>query len=82
MEDKKERLHDVETVTDFSYQGNRINSGGGCEVALTSRTRFEKVIFRECQDLHYGKKFPLEIKGIIYKSSVRSAMLYGNETWP
>ena len=40
VEDQKEKLHDdVETVIDFSYLGDRINSVGGCEVAVTSRTR-------------------------------------------
>ena len=32
--DQKEKLHDdTETVTGFSYLGDRINSGGGCEAA-------------------------------------------------
>ena len=34
VEDQKEKLHDdVETVTELSYLGDRINSGGRC-VAL------------------------------------------------
>ena len=56
--DHKEKLHhDVETVTDFLYLGDRINSGGGCEAAVTSRTRLEWVIFRDCQDLLCRKHF-------------------------
>ena len=40
VEDQKEKLHvDVETVTEFSYQCDRINSGGGCAATVTSRTR-------------------------------------------
>ena len=40
VEDQKEKLHDdMETVTEFSYLGDRINSGGGCVAAVTSRTR-------------------------------------------
>ena len=36
--DQEETLHDnVETVTDFSYLGDRINSGGGCEAPVISR---------------------------------------------
>ena len=39
VEDQKEKLHDdVETATEFSYLDDRINSGGGCVAALTSRT--------------------------------------------
>ena len=36
-EDQKENLHgDVETETECSYLGDRINSGGGCVAAVTS----------------------------------------------
>ena len=51
VEDEEEKLHDVETVTHFSYLGDRTDSGGGCEVAVISRTRLGWVKFRECQDL-------------------------------
>ena len=72
-----EKLHDdVETVTDFSYLGDRIYSGGGCEVAVTSRTRIGWAKFSVCHDLLCRKKFTLKINGIVSKSSVRAAMLY------
>ena len=70
----------METVTDYSFLGDRINSRGGCEAAVTSRTRIGWLIFRDCQDLLCGRKFPLKIKGIAYKSCVRSAILHRNET--
>ena len=39
IEDQRTKLHDdVETVTDFLYLGNRINSGRGHKAAVTSRT--------------------------------------------
>ena len=44
--DQKEKLHDVEKVTDLSYLGDGINSGGGCEAAVTSITRTGWVTFR------------------------------------
>ena len=48
------QLHDdVETVTEFSYVGDRINSGGGCEAVVTSRTRTGWAKFREFHDLLY-----------------------------
>jgi len=33
--------------------------------------------FRECGELLKGKRFSLKMKGKVYKSCVRSAMLYG-----
>ena len=71
----------METVRDFSYLGDRINSGGGCEAAVTSRTRLGWAKFKECHDLLCWKKFPLKIKAIVYKGCVRSAMLSGSEIW-
>ena len=50
-------------------------------MAVTSRTRLGWVRFRDCQDLLCRTKFPLKIKGSVYNSCVRSAMLYGSETW-
>ena len=39
VEDRKEKLYDdVKTLTEFSYLGDRIKSGGGCEAAVISRT--------------------------------------------
>ena len=39
VEDQKEKLlDDVETVTEFSYLGDMMNSGGGYVVAVTSGT--------------------------------------------
>ena len=36
-EDEEEKLHeDVETVFDYSYLGDRIYSGGGCEASVAS----------------------------------------------
>ncbi|XP_006820969.1 uncharacterized protein LOC102810427 [Saccoglossus kowalevskii] len=78
----EEKLCDeFESVKEFTYLGDEVSVGGGCEAAVTARARFAWVKFRECGKLLYGKRFPLEMKGIVYKSCVRSALLYGSETW-
>ena len=47
MEDQKEKLHDdAETITDFSYLEDRINTGVGCEAVVIFRTRLRLVKFR------------------------------------
>ena len=63
------------------YLGDRLNAKGGSEAAVTARTRIGWIKFRECEELVYGKKFSLKMKGRIDQSCVRSAMLYGSETW-
>ena len=33
------------------------------------------------RELLYGRRFPLQLKGVVYKSYVRPAILYGREAW-
>ena len=54
---------------------------GGCEAAVTARTRCVWVKFMVCDELLYGRKFSLGLIGAVYKSYVRPAMLYGSEAW-
>ena len=77
-----EKLSDkVETVSEFTYLGDRVSAGGGCEAAVTARTRCGWVKFRECGRLLYGERRPLRLMGAVYGSYVRPAMLYGSEAW-
>ena len=81
---KKEPLEvlcdEVETVKGF-YVGDRLNASGGCETAVTARVRIGWMKFRECGELLLGRGFFLKMKGMVYRSCVRSAMLFGSETW-
>ena len=80
--DSIEKLCDeVETVNGFCYLGDKLNASGGCEVAVTARERNGWVRFRECRELLLGNKFLLRMKDKVYCCCVRSAILYGSETW-
>ena len=61
--------------------GDGLNSGGGCEAAVTAKVRIGWARFRECGELLLGYRFPLRIKGKVYRCCVRSAILYGSEAW-
>ena len=37
--------------------------------------------FGECRELLLGRRFSLKMKGMMYRSCLRSAMIYGSETW-
>ena len=37
--------------------------------------------YRECGKLLRGRRFSLRMKGMVYRSCIRSAVLYGSETW-
>ena len=72
---------ELDTVKGFFYLGDRLNVSGGCEAAVTARTRLGWKKFKECVEILFGKRFSLQMKGKIYKSYVRLTMLYESETW-
>ena len=77
-----EKLCDgVETVSKFTYLGDRLNAVGGFETAVTARSRIGWVKFRKCSEILIGRRFSLKMKGKIYKSFKRSGMLYGSKAW-
>ena len=59
---------EVETVSKFTYLSDRVNAGGGCEAAVTARTRCGWVKFRECGELLHGRRSPLKLKVAVYMS--------------
>ena len=71
----------VETVRESTYLGDRLSAGGGCDAAVTARTRYGWVKIRECGKLLYGGRFPPMQKVAVDKSYVRPAILYGSEAW-
>ena len=80
--DSIEKLCDeVDAVNGFCDLGDRLNASGGCEAAVIAGVRIGWVRFRECGVLLLGNRFPLRMKGKVYRCCVRSAILYGSETW-
>ena len=57
-----------------------MNASGACEPAVTARARIGWVMFKECRVVN-SKRISLKTKGMVYQSCVRSAMLYGSETY-
>ena len=39
VEQEEKLCHKVETVREFTYLGDRVSAVGGCEAAVTARTR-------------------------------------------
>ena len=75
--DSIEKLCDeVKTTNGFCYLGDRLNSSGGCEAAVTVRVRIGFGKFRECGELLLENWFPLRMKGKVCRCCVRSAILY------
>ena len=72
-------LDQVDFVKSFCYLGDKLNASGGSKAAVTARMKIGWIKFRECGELLYGRKFLLKVKGRIYHSCIRPAMLHGSE---
>ena len=59
VEQEETSCDEVKTVTEIIYVGERVSACGGCEGAVSARTRCWWVRFRECSELLHGKRFPL-----------------------
>ena len=81
VEQEEKLCDEVGAVREFTYLGDRVSADFGCEAAMTARTRCWWVKFSECGELLYGRRFPLRLKGAVYRSYVRSAILYGSEAF-
>ena len=69
-------------VKSFCYLEDTLGRDGGAVHAATTRIRNGWMKFRELFPFLTSRAPPLEIKGRVYASCVRSRMTYGSETWP
>ena len=70
----------MKRVREITYLGDRVSAGGGCEAAVTARTRCGWAKFMECGELLHGR-LTLKLKVDVYKNYVRRAILHGREAW-
>ena len=59
MDQEAKSCDEVETVGEFTYLGDMVSAGGGCETAVAARTRCGWFKFRECGELLFGSGFLL-----------------------
>ena len=64
-----------------SNNNNRVSAGGGHKAAVTARTRCGWDEVMQCGELLYGRRFSLNLKGAVYGSYVRPAILHGSKAW-
>ena len=66
----------------FCYLGDTLDGDGGADLAVTARIRNGWMKFREFLPFLPSRAPPLEMKGRVYASCVRSSMTYGSEIRP
>jgi len=70
-----------EWVNKFSYLGDMIGVGGGCEEASRARLGGARCKFRELAPILTKRGAPLIVKGRLYRTCVRSVLVHSSETW-
>ena len=51
VEQEKKSCNELETVREFTYFGDRVRAGGGCEAAVIARTSCGWAKLRDCGEL-------------------------------
>ena len=75
MEDTK-----VPRVKEFKYLGSTVQESGGCEREIKKRVQAGWNGWRRVSGVICDKRLPTRVKGKVYSSVVRPAMVYGLET--
>ena len=75
MEDTK-----VPRVKGFKYLGSTVQKSGGCEREVKKRVQAGWNGWRRVSGIICDKRLPARVKGKVYSSVVRPAMVYGLET--
>ena len=75
MEDTK-----VPRVKEFKYLGSTVQESGGCEREVKERVQAGWNGWRRVSGVICNKRLPARVKGKVYSSVVRPAMVYGLET--
>ncbi|MCJ8749155.1 hypothetical protein PDJAM_G00173060 [Pangasius djambal] len=71
---------EVKKVQDFKYLGSTVQSNGECEKEVKKRVQAGWNGWRKVSGVLCDRKISARIKGKVYKTVVRPAMLYGLET--
>ena len=71
--------HRVRMCREFKYLGSKITDDGTEESDVVHRISVGWMKWRSLTGVMCDKSFPLQLKGKIYKTVIRPAMLYGSE---
>ena len=81
MEQEEKLCDGAEKARELTYHGDRVSADGGCETAVTVRTKCGWAKSRKSGELLNDRRYPLRLKWAVYESYLRSTTLYGSEAW-
>ena len=81
-DDKTVKMEDtkVPRVKEFKYLGSTVQESGGCERQVKKRVQAEWNGWRRVSEVICNKRLSARVKGKVYSSVIRPAMVYGLET--
>ena len=65
----------------FKYIGSSVEETGGMATEITQRVSAAWRNWKRCSGVLCDRSMPVKLKGKVYKTEVRPALLYGAETW-
>jgi exonuclease III len=71
-----------EKVEEFCYLGHVLETKGGVQGAVRARIRSAWANWRKVAPVLSRREVSHKLRGWLYKTTVRSALLYSAETWP
>jgi hypothetical protein len=72
----------IKKVQQFKYLGSVVHANGDIEQDVNNRKQAGWLRFRSVSGVLCDRKMPLKLKGKVYRTVVRPALLYGSECWP
>ena len=72
---------ELERVTHFKYLGTSMVEEGGMETEITKRVGAGWRNWKNCSGVLCARRMPVKLKGKVYNTVIRPAMLHGAETW-
>ena len=70
----------VPRVKEFKYLGSAVQEGGSCERKVKKRVQVESNEWRKVSGVICDRRLPARVKGKVYVSMVKPAMVFGLET--
>lgn len=73
--------HLIQNCKDFKYLGSKVNRHSSCDDDVKHRVSVGWMKFQENSGILCDKKFMPKLKGRLYTTVIRPALLYGSECW-
>ncbi|XP_045504190.1 uncharacterized protein LOC123700870 [Colias croceus] len=71
----------IKRVQQFTYLGSVVSNAGGTEEDITSRIAKARATFAQLRPIWQSEVLTRGVKFKIFRSNVKSVLLYGSETW-